>query len=391
VSSDHPSPYVRKASPLDNPLWTDQGPLLGSLDIELTERCNNDCIHCAINLPQGDEETRRRELSTSQIKSILTEAASLGALSVRFTGGEPLLREDFAELYIFARRLGLKVLIFTNARLINPDLAYLWAHIPPLEKIEVSVYGMTRSSYEAVSRIRGSFDEFRKGVGLLLQQRIPFIVKSALLPPNEQEVETFETWAASIPWMNIPPAYALFFELRGRRDSLTKNRLIQQLRLTPDKGLAFLTRHGETYRKEMREFCGKFIDPPGDRLFACGAGQAPCVDAYGSLQPCMPLRHPDMVYDLGKGSLREALTDFFPQKRDARATNLEYLAHCARCILKGLCEQCPARSWAEHGTLDTPVEYLCQVAHAQAYHLGLLQEGEYGWEVANWKERLAWI
>jgi hypothetical protein len=37
------------------------------------------------------------------------------------------------------------------------------------------------------------------------------------------------------------------------------------------------------------------------------------------------------------------------------------------------------------------VDYLCQVAHAQAYHLGLLQEGEYGWEVANWKERLAWI
>jgi hypothetical protein len=57
------------------------------------------------------------------------------------------------------------------------------------------------------------------------------------------------------------------------------------------------------------------------------------------------------------------------------------------CFLKGLCEQCPAKSWAEHGTLDTPVEYLCDVAHAQAHWLGWLEENEHGWEVMNWKKR----
>jgi radical SAM protein with 4Fe4S-binding SPASM domain len=389
-SVDH-SPYVRKVSSFEHRLWVNQGPLLGRLDIELTERCNNNCLHCSINLPADDCRAKDRELTTNAVKNILTEAASLGALSVRFTGGEPLLRQDFAELYTFARRLGLKVLIFTNARLLNPDLVHLLAHIPPLEKIEVSVYGMTRTSYEAVSRVRGSFDEFKEGVELLLHHRIPFVVKSALLPPNAEEVANFETWAATIPWMNAPPAYALFFELRGRRDSLTKNRLIQQLRLTPEKGLTFLTRHGETYLKEMREFCGKFMGPPGDRLFACGTGHAPCVDAYGMLQPCLPLRHPDTVYDLKSGSLKKALTDFFTRVREATATNPDYLKRCARCFLKGLCEQCPARSWAEHGTLDTPVEYLCQVAHVQAQDLGLLRDGEYGWEVGNWRERIAWI
>jgi radical SAM protein with 4Fe4S-binding SPASM domain len=224
-----------------------------------------------------------------------------------------------------------------------------------------------------------------------LQHHIPVVVKGALLPPNEDEVEKFETWAATIPWMDTLPAYAMFFELRSRRDSLTKNRLIQKLRLAPDKGLAFLSRHGETYLKEMREFCGKFMAPPGDRLFSCGSGHAPCVDAYGTLQPCLPLRHPDTVYDLKSGSLKEALTDFFPQVREATATNPDYLVRCARCFLKGMCEQCPAKSWTEHGTLDTPVEYFCQVAHAQAYDLGLLRDGEYGWEVENWRERLAWI
>jgi radical SAM protein with 4Fe4S-binding SPASM domain len=391
MDSVDPYPYVRKVRSSEHRLWVNREPLLGSLDIELTERCNNNCLHCSINLPADDSSAQGRELTTNVLKNILTEASSLGALSVRFTGGEPLLREDFAELYTFARCLGLKVLIFTNARLIRSDLARLLAIIPPLEKIEVSVYGMSRASYEAVSRARGSFDEFREGVELFLQHRIPFIVKSVLLPPNEQEVETFETWAGTIPWMNTPPTYAMFFELRGRRDSVTKNRLIQQLRLPPDKGLSFLTRDGETYRKEMREFCGRFIGPPGDHLFTCGSGHTPCVDAYGSLQPCLPLRHPDTVYDLSRGSLRDALTNFFPQVRAATATDPEYLARCARCFLKGLCEQCPAKSWAEHGTLDTPVEYLCRIAHAHAQHLGLLRGGEFGWEVENWRERVAWI
>jgi hypothetical protein len=56
--------------------------------------------------------------------------------------------------------------------------------------------------------------------------------------------------------------------------------------------------------------------------------------------------------------------------------------------LKGLCAQCPAKSWSEHGTLDTPVEYECQVAHAQARYLGLIEEGEMAWDVVDWKGRI---
>jgi len=391
MTTGAPSPYAVKIPPAKHRLWQERSPLLATLDIELTERCNNDCLHCNINLPAGDADARGRELAAGEIKDILTEAATLGALSVRFTGGEPLLREDFAEIYVFARRLGLKVLLFTNARLITPELAGLFARMPPLEKIEISVYGLKKESYEAVSRVPGSFEEFQEGVALLLAHRIPFIVKGALLPPNRQEIEEFEAWAAGLPAMDSPPSYAMFFDLRGRRDSPGKNRLIQSLRLSPQEGVALLRRQGSKYLKEMRQFCGKFMGPPGERLFACGAGHGPCVDAYGNLQACLPLRHPDTVYHLQAGTLKEALTHFFPRLRELKATNPDYLARCARCFLKGLCEQCPAKSWAEHGTLDTPVEYLCRVAHAQAEDLGLLREGERAWEVNNHKERLAWL
>jgi hypothetical protein len=87
-------------------------------------------------------------------------------------------------------------------------------------------------------------------------------------------------------------------------------------------------------------------------------------------------------------SLADALAQF-TALREIRATNPDYLRRCARCFLKGLCEQCPAKSWEENGTLDTPVEYLCEVAHAQARWLGWLGENEYGWEVRERRERIA--
>lgn len=370
--------------------------LLGQLDIELTERCNNACIHCLINQREHDADALAREMNTALVKDILRQAADLGCLTVRFTGGEPLLRDDFGELYLFARRLGMYVILFTNARRMTPKLAQLFARIPPGRVVEVTVYGMHPESYDAAAASRGAFAEFWRGVELLREYNIPFIVKQSILPPNRAELAEFEAFASTLPRMEKQPQYTMNFNLRARRDNPAKNRFIQILRLTPDETVAMLAR-APNYRKSMREFAAKFMGPPGDKLFNCGAGRGACVDAYGNAQMCMDLRHPAMVYDLrgdgaganGRSPLGCALTEFFPRLRETRATNPDYLARCARCFLKGLCEQCPAKSWMEHGALDTPVEYLCQVAHAQARYLGLVAENENAWEVVDWQERVA--
>ncbi|MBU0878945.1 MAG: hypothetical protein KKD55_04970, partial [Candidatus Omnitrophica bacterium] len=161
------------------------------------------------------------------------------------------------------------------------------------------------------------------------------------------------------------------------------------LRLSAEEGLKILTRRKDKYIKEMKKFCAKFMRPSGDKLFSCGAGcGGGCVDAYGNFQLCMMLRHPETVYNLKRGSLKDALENFFPQIRQAKASNPTYLNRCARCFLKGLCEQCPAKSWSEHGNLDTPVEYLCEIAHTQARFLRLLNEDEKAWQVEDWEDRI---
>jgi len=375
--------FVRRVPSARAGLWAAKAPALTRLDIELTERCNNDCLHCSVNRPAGDAEARSREWPAARWRALLAEAAALGCLVVRFTGGEPLLRDDFAEIYLHARRRGLRVMLFTNAALVTDETAALLARVPPLEAVEVSVYGMTEAACEAVTRARGSFAAARRGLGRLLDAGVAVAVKGAVLPPTRGEVEAFEAWAAGLSGQSGPPPLVTLLDLRSRRDG-DKSDAIAALRPTADEFVRLARRRGDAVVGEWREFVARSGGPPGDRRFTChGPGGAAAVEPYGRLQLCLGLRHPAAVYDLSGGSLREAVTEFLPRLRETRATDPAYLARCAKCFLKGLCEQCPAKSWAEHGTMDTPVEYFCGVAHAQAVAAGLLERGEKAWTVGD--------
>ncbi len=375
--------YVKRIRSGEARLWRSGEPLLARLDIELTERCNNDCLHCSVNRPAGDREAREREWAAGSWMKLLDDAAALGCLVVRLTGGEPLLRDDFEEIYLHARRLGLRVMVFTNATLVTPRLARLLKGVPPLEAVEVSAYGMKKETYEAATRASGSFEAFRRGLGLLLENGVPLIVKGAFLPATRHELDEFEAWAAGISGPSGPPSFSMLFDLRSRRDG-QKNDLIRSLRASPEEFIRLAGRHGEETFREWRDFCVRSGGGPGDRLFMClPSGRSAAIDPYGRLQYCLGLRHPDTVHDLATGSLREAMTDFLPKVRAMRAKDKAYLERCGRCFLKGLCEQCPAKSWAEHGTLDTPVDYFCGIAHAQAVAAGLLEPGEKAWAAAD--------
>lgn len=370
-------------------IWNGKKPSLLHLDMELTERCNNNCVHCYINLPAADLDARRNELSIFEIKKILHEASSLGCLDVCFTGGEPLLRDDFEEIYFFARRIGLRVMIVTNSTLITPSLTRLFNRIPPLRKIEVSVYGMDRESYESVSRVSGSFDAFQAGINLLLEHHVPFVARAALFPIGKEKLREFEAWASRIPWMDTPyaPITSPYLRCRGEQDA--RNADIKKMRLPPQQLLAVESRRTAEYIRGLRLFCANFCRIPGSMLFNCGAGMGKGnVDAYGNLQLCLILRHPDTVYSLKDGTIADALVNFFPRIRELQASDPLYLERCAQCFLRSLCEQCPAVSWLETRKIDGWLEYFCEFTHAQARFIGLLNEGELSWQVIDWKERV---
>lgn len=368
-------------------LWKYKGPQLPEITIELTERCNNNCLHCCINQCETDVSSLAREMSLELCMDLLKQAADMGALTVRLTGGEPLLHKNFVDIYLYARRLGMKVLVFTNARLITPELADLFARVPPIEKIEITSYGMNRGSYEYHTQKRGSFSEYQNGIKLLIKKNVPFFVKGTLLPKSRSEMAEFLDWSSRLPWKDPSPSFIMFLELRHRRDSLAKNIKISGMRISPKEGVKILAMNPDLYRREMANFFKNFWERPTTHVFRCR--EKACIDAYGKIQYCLALRHPDTVLDARQYSLKYAVKKFWPELIRTRSSNEIFLIRCANCFLRALCQQCPAKSWNEFGGLDQPVEYWCQIAHEEARFLGLIASKENAWEVKNWRDRIA--
>ena len=131
--------------------------------IEITHRCPLACAHCYNNLPVGDREALRRELSTDELRRIIDEIADAGCLWLLFTGGEIFARKDFLEIYTHAEQRGLLVSLFTNGTQVTPAIADYLAIWRPFA-IEITLYGRTRETYERLTGVPGSFDRCMRGI-----------------------------------------------------------------------------------------------------------------------------------------------------------------------------------------------------------------------------------
>src|SRR5262245_2543775 len=91
--------------------------------IEITRRCPLECAHCYNNLPMGDVEARRGEMSYDEHCSLLDQLSDAGCLWILYTGGEIFARKDFLDIYTYAKKKGFLVTLFTNGTLITPRTA----------------------------------------------------------------------------------------------------------------------------------------------------------------------------------------------------------------------------------------------------------------------------
>ncbi len=328
--------------------------------IELTERCNLRCVHCYINQPAGDREVQGRELSCDQWARILEEMAAAGCLWLVLTGGEPLLRRDFKDIYLHAKKLGMIIILFSNGTLITPELADFLAEWSPY-LVEITVYGRTRATYEAVTRVPGSFDKCLQGIDLLLARKVPLELKSMAMTLNAHEIMDLQAWAQGLG-------------LRFRYDAVLNPRLDGgkeplALRLTPEEVVEF-DRQDEARLKALHRFADQFVKPLQDNyLYHCGAGVVCAhVDPYGKMYLCLMAR--EAGFDLTQGSWDEGWRQFLPRLRYQKPRG-DY--PCGRCGLIVLCGQCPAWGRLEHDDPQKPVTYLCQIAHLRAAALGLLK------------------
>jgi radical SAM protein with 4Fe4S-binding SPASM domain len=330
-------------------------PIAGSM--ELTFRCNLRCVHCYLGDHRGSGKPRA-ELSTAEVKRIFDQMADAGTLWLLLTGGDPLLRPDFQEIYTSAKRKGFILTLFTNGTLLTPAIADFLADLPP-HRMEITLYGATRETYERVTGIPGSYERCMRGIDLLLERGLPLNLKAMAMTLTVAEI----------------PAMKAYAESRGvdfRFDPMICNDIDQTqapfaLRLPADE-VAKLDSTNPARVQAWREFYQKQSEVVRDEryLFSCGAGiNAYHIDPFGQLSICMSARRPS--YDLRQGSFQEGWEEFLRQVRFAPAEK----SACRQCSLHSLCGICPGWSDSENQNFSKPVEYLCQIGHRRAEVLGI--------------------
>jgi len=332
-------------------------PLAGTL--ELTHRCNNSCIHCYISQPSGDSPEKQNELKYADITRILDETADMGCLWLLLTGGEPLLRKDFKDIYLYAKHKGFLITLFTNGTLITPYLADLLKELPPIS-VEISIYGATKATYEAVTRAPGSYRKCMKGIELLLDRHIPLKLKTVISTVNRHEFIAIKEFVEGLG-------------LEFRFDALLNARFdaskdVAQFRIPPEDlvGLDLTDPKRKTgFLAHYQKTCGTDIER--EFIFRCGEGMNSfLIDPHGKLGLCTLARTPS--FDLKSGNFASGWDEFLPKLRKQRY-NQENT--CRDCGIASICEQCPGWALLEHGDPQARVEYLCRVTHLRAKAFGI--------------------
>jgi radical SAM protein with 4Fe4S-binding SPASM domain len=285
--------------------------------------------------------------------------AAAGCLWLLMSGGEPLLRPDFREIYSYAKKQGMIITLFTNGTLLTPELADFLQEWPPFE-VEITVYGRTKATYEAITRAPGSYENCLRGIDLLLARQIPLAVKTMLMTLNAHELWDLKAWAKSLG-VRFRYDPALNARLDGGKEPLA-------FRLSPAEAVEFEVRDAERFQGWQ-----KFIEAhqevhARDRLYTCGAGVSSLhLDPYGEMFICGMSRAAG--FNLTQRSFREGWEEFIPGVRAQRPQG-DY--PCNRCSLLALCDQCPAWAQLECSDPEMPVPYLCNLAHLRAEALGIL-------------------
>lgn len=317
---------------------------------ELTERCNLNCVHCYINQAPGSKAARKNELSTDQVKNILDQMAASGTLYLTLSGGEALLRKDFTEIYQYAKKLGMLIGIFTNGTLINADIADMLANLRP-HWIDITLYGATRETYEEVTRVPGSFNRCMRGIALLRERDLPIYLKTSVLTINVHELSQMQDFAGQLG-TSFRYDGLLWPRLDGDQHAL-------QYQLSP-QALIALEEQDPSRLQGWCEMADKWSGTPAraEYVYSCGAGlQSFHIDSGGQMSMCTMSRKP--AYSLLEMSFQEA----WEKLGDLRKEKRQMETPCQTCTLGALCSQCPGWSQAVHGDNETPVAFLCELAH----------------------------
>lgn len=336
-------------------------PLSGTF--ELSPICNFTCRMCYVRKTRKEVEQSPRPMMTcEQWLDLAKQLKEEGMLYLLLTGGEPFLWPDFWKLYTELTKMGFLISINTNGSLINDEVVERLKKMPPT-RINITLYGASDETYEALCQTKGVFSKVDRAITALQDAGITVKLNCSLTPENVRDLEKIVDYAQQKKLIVEVAAY-MFPPLRRDESMVGKNE-----RFTPQEAAFYnmkryrLQYGEETYYRYLEKVAAgtafppvldeSCVDPVDGKLKCRAAKSAFWITWDGWLTPCGMMTQPKI--DVTVGAFKDNWNRLIEVGNNIRLTGI-----CESCESRQMCHFCAAVALAETGSFSGVPQYLCE-------------------------------
>ena len=337
-----------------------------NVTLELTSRCNFNCKMCYVHNADCNRN-KPFELTAAQWIEVAEQAKKAGALFVLLTGGEPLVRDDFNEIYEALAKMGFVLSLNSNLSLLTEQTLDLLDRYRP-NRVNVSLYGTSDAVYADVCGV-SAFGAVAANIKKLQARGIPVKINCSVTQYNLADAENIMRYCDKNGLRLKSTAYMFPSARLGCERARLSPKEVAEHRAASDRhqltaeefeDRSRRIREGVAYERE-RDCPENEAEGSGIR---CRAGSASAwIDWRGNMSYCGMIPAPEENNVLRRGY------DACWQQTVKAAGAVRMPAKCASCEYRHLCNLCAASQFCETGGFDAPPPYICEIsAHTpQAY------------------------
>ena len=333
-------------------------PIAGNF--ELTARCNFNCPMCYVHMTQEQVDAAGKELTALQWLDIARAAKERGMVFALLTGGEPLIRRDFFEIYDGMRAMGILISINSNGSMLKGRILERFLEAPPF-RFNISLYGGSNETYRNMCGIP-AYDQVKENIRTLRQAGVDVNLNLSITSYNKNDLAQIYADSEELD-VSVKASSYMYPSVRingaqyGCGDRLSCEEAAKyavewdKLRFTADE---FALRAQSMAHKTNTEQDGCPLEE--GQGVRCRAGSSSFWMTWdGRMTPCGMMTTP-MVKPLEIGF------DAAWEQIRAETAKIRTPSRCVSCDYRDICGACAAVYFTETGKFDCVPEYVCRRA-----------------------------